>query len=102
MVLPDDPHLDLDDIFGVRRATEVLPMALRDTFFDDWRTLTETRLNDVTALHSAATRQAAQRALRNGIDDPLTVAWRAVSQAMTRYLAWKETPLHGIERGRSA
>jgi hypothetical protein len=88
MVLDDHAHLDLDDMFGVRHAIEGLPAALQLSFLDEWCTLTETRMDDLAAIHAVVTRAAKDRTRQAGDEDPIAVAWRLVSEAMTRYRAW--------------
>jgi hypothetical protein len=88
MVLEAHPHLDLDDMFGIRHAIEGLPAGLQLAFLDEWCTLTETRMDDLVAIHAAVARAANDRARQAGDEDPIAAAWRLVSEAMTRYRAW--------------
>ena len=89
MLLDDHTTVDLDDMFGVRRALETLPEPLHDGFLDQWRGLTESRNGNVAAIHTAVTREAKHRALRDSNYDPIGIAWRHISEAMTLYLAWR-------------
>ena len=88
MLLDDQSNVDLDDMFGVRRALEALPESLRDGFLDQWRALTESKNNNLAAIRTVAARNAEYQAIRDGDQDPVAAAWRIVNEAMTRYLAW--------------
>ncbi len=88
MLLDRPTNVDLDDMFGVRRALEGLPPPLRDPFLQHWCEITQATPGDLAAICTAVRREAMRRALRDGDHDPVTGAWKHVSEAMTRYLAW--------------
>jgi hypothetical protein len=88
MLLGDHSEVDLDDMFGVRGALEDLPVGHHSEFLERWGALTEDAPGDLPAIHAAVTREAAVRTVQDGAAGPVANAWRQVSQAMTRYLAW--------------
>jgi hypothetical protein len=88
--LDDHAGGELEDLFGVRGALESLPASHRDQFLDDWYALAEPDAEHlVAALYARVSREAHDRTVRDGADDLLAGAWRQVSEAMTRYLAWR-------------
>lgn len=82
---------DGDDLFGVRRALEVLPVAAWEQFLFEWRSLTELADFDVHALDVVVRRQARRRARYEGTDDPFAEAWHIVADATAQYLAWRDS-----------
>jgi hypothetical protein len=89
VLLDDHSMVDLDDMFGVRRALALLPERLHDVFIDNWRALTEAHPGNVVAIRAAVARRAT-RPFADGVSDPCAAAWKLVSDAMTNYLAWRD------------
>ncbi|HSO96310.1 MAG TPA: hypothetical protein VLV81_09745 [Acidimicrobiia bacterium] len=82
---------DAEDMFGVRRALEILPVSSWDQFLFEWRSLTEVADFDVYALDAVIRRQARRRSHYEGTNDPVAAAWTIVTDATARYVAWHET-----------
>lgn len=77
---------DADDMFGVRRALEILPASSWEQFLFEWRSLTEVADFDVDALNVAIRRQARRRSRYEGSNDPIAAAWSIVADATARYV----------------
>jgi hypothetical protein len=84
--------IDLDDMFGIRRALAGLGVDDHDRLLEEWRILTESQDYDVVAIGDAATRKATDRAGWDRSDDPVAHAWGLISDTTSRYLSWKRRP----------
>jgi hypothetical protein len=79
-------RVDLDDMFGLRRALAVLPERLHDAFVQRWVQLGGRCDYDVRAL-SVETRNESDHWRRR--EPALASAWATVAVAMSRYVAWR-------------
>ena len=82
------PNVDLDDMFGLRRASSMLPEPSRDAFFERWAELVQECRYDLRLLSIAATREARAPARSPGI----TRAWATVACSLQRYVEWRFEP----------
>jgi hypothetical protein len=78
--------VDLDDMFGLRRALAMLPERLHDAFVERWVQLGGRCDYDVHAL-SVETRNESDHWRRR--EPALASAWATVAIAMSRYVAWR-------------
>lgn len=90
MAQNESVRYDADDMFGVRRALETLPVSHWEPFLSEWRFLTEGADFDVDALDAAIRRQARRRAQDERADDPVAAAWGIVADAVAGYVAWRD------------
>jgi len=82
--------VDLDDMFGIRRALRTLPEHRWDDFFSAWAEIADRCALDVERMQvEIAGAVRAPRDNRAGFDDSLAPAWATVSEAMRCYLAWR-------------
>jgi hypothetical protein len=79
-------RVDLDDVFGLRRALAMLPDAHRDLFIQQWSQIAARCEYDVNLVRTAVVRQAREYRFR---DPELGDAWTTVGAAMGAYLAWR-------------
>jgi hypothetical protein len=79
-------RVDLDDMFGLRRALSALPERFHDAFVARWVQLGGRCEYDVDAL-SVEARNESDRWRRR--EPALASAWSTVSIAMSRYVAWR-------------
>lgn len=82
--------VDLDDMFGLRRALRLLPERRWDDFFSAWARIAETCELDVERMQAMVAWAAGALDRYAATDDELSAAWETVSAAMRAYLGWRE------------
>lgn len=85
--------IDLDDMFGVRRALESLPDHLWDEFFSTWGEIADACALDVERMQALAAIRATSPEGAAARDHLARAQWvgarRTVSDAMGSYLLWR-------------
>jgi hypothetical protein len=76
--------VDRDDIFGVRRAMELLPEDRWDAFLHRWAQLGDRCEYDLTLLRADVLQEAEECG-----DGALATAWSTIALAMSTYLDWR-------------
>ena len=79
-------RVDLDDMFGLRRALSSLPERFHDIFVERWVQLGGRCDYDVNALSVETSNESDHWRRR---EPALSSAWATVSIAMSRYIAWR-------------
>jgi hypothetical protein len=90
------PGFDPNDIFGLRRALELLPETEWDRFIARWSEIGECCDYDLVSIRADVEDEA--EALRDR-DSAHGRAWAVVSVAMRAYFVWRAATRPGAEPG---
>jgi hypothetical protein len=85
--LRGDEPVDRNDIFGVRRALELLPDDRWDAFLHRWAQLGDRCEYDLNLLRADVIQEA-----DDCPDESTAAAWATIALAMSTYLEWRSGP----------